>query len=542
MSDTRNSRRQNGHDAFETTDQEELLKRGLVRVSIAADGVDPLLDRQLKELRSALRSDAPPFKLADLMPDLEHAVLTADSARQSNLQRISLNLRQLAEQLQELDPPKDAAKTLRQLLKRLDKPIEYASKIPDLLDDLVDVQGQALNPNQEMSAPGLWTRLFGRATDQAEEPEQQPAQSNGEIVQVPGNLAGEEHNYSVIAANIEGILLNLLSELQVVDAQVSQAERLREQVTRGLNWYELAAVLDELSLLILSAQNERQADFERYLLQLNKRLAQFQGNLEAAHDAYNNTLEAGRALEGAIRNQVEDLHDDVRDASDLDLLKANVEAKLDALLSNVDQARSLREQHEQDVAERLQVMVERIRVMEVEAQTFRKHLEEQRERAMVDSLTGLPNRAGLQKRMEEEFDRWQRYGGQLLLAVLDVDHFKSINDNFGHLAGDKVLRLIAQQLSRRLRKTDFIGRFGGEEFVLLMPGTSSAQGQVVLEELRSGIEACPFHFKSERVPITISLGYTEFRADDSLDEVFDRADRAMYRAKDDGRNQLICAD
>jgi diguanylate cyclase len=300
--------------------------------------------------------------------------------------------------------------------------------------------------------------------------------------------------------------------------------------------------MDELAALVMGAQQSRQADFERYLQQLNSRLAQFQGNIEQAHESYNESREVGRALEGSIREQVEELHVDVRQATELESLKANVEAQLNALLSNVERSRQLRDDQETLVAGQLDTMVQRIQVMEVEAQTFRNHLEEQRQRAMIDSLTGMANRAGLQKRMEEEFERWQRYGGELLMAVLDVDHFKSINDRFGHLAGDKVLRLIAQQLSRRLRKSDFIGRFGGEEFVLLMPGTTVEQAASALEALRQGIEQSPFHFKTERVTITISVGYSAFKQDDTLDAVFGRADRAMYQAKEQGRNQIISAD
>jgi diguanylate cyclase len=209
---------------------------------------------------------------------------------------------------------------------------------------------------------------------------------------------------------------------------------------------------------------------------------------------------------------------------------------------NVEESRCLHTDREEQVAGQLKSMTDRIRVMEIEATTFRNHLEEQRERALIDTLTGLPNRAGLEKRMEEEYERWQRYGGELLLVMLDVDHFKRVNDQFGHLSGDKVLRLIAQQLSRRLRKSDFIGRFGGEEFVILMPGTTVEKAATVLEELRNGIENSPFHFKNERVTITISIGFTDFRQDDTLDQVFERADKAMYRAKGDGRNQVMQAD
>ncbi len=156
------------------------------------------------------------------------------------------------------------------------------------------------------------------------------------------------------------------------------------------------------------------------------------------------------------------------------------------------------------VAERLQTgSMGKVASMEQEAAHFREHIEEQRQKALTDPLTGLPNRAGWNERLELEVARRQRYGGELLLAVLDVDHFKRINDSYGHLAGDKVLKIIAQELRKRTRKTDFLARFGGEEFVLLMPGTPLSGGQQLLETLRAAVAACPFHFKGE--PLTITL-------------------------------------
>lgn len=545
--------------------QDELLRRGLVRVSIAADGLSPLLDRRLKDLRRALRSDSPPHLLEELLPDLEHAVLAADTERQERLQAISQSLKNLARQMQKQERSAEAHTALRQLIKRIDQPLTYLSGLPELLDSLAAAQALNTSEASDGNGRGIWSKLFRSGdsspapaadtvetaspelepspdTDDVPPPETETNSESTEKTAVVGVLAGEEQQYSAIAAHVETVLIGLLDELEVLDTEQPRHERLRKQVHLGLNWYELAAVLDEVSTLVLSAQRSRQTEFERYLQQLNARLAQFQGSLEQAHDAYSGSLDDGRALEGTIRHQVQTLHEDVRGSTDLDTLKATVEAKLELLLTNVDQARVLREQRETEVAGHLRTMVERIQIMEVEAQTFRRHLDEQTRRAMLDTLTGLANRAGLQKRMDEEFDRLKRYGGQLLLAVLDVDHFKSINDNFGHLAGDKVLRLIAQQLQRRLRKTDFIGRFGGEEFVLLMPGTSLQQGATVLDELRAGISECPFHFKTQRVPITISLGFTDVRPTDELDQAFDRADQAMYQAKAAGRNRIIQAD
>ena len=551
---------------FESEEQTELLKRGLVRVSIAAAGIDPLLDKRLNELRRALRSDAPAHLLGELLPDLERAVLAADQNRQQASSDTSKAVHKLIEQLQECEPPREVARALRALERQLGELAELPRKLPSLLGELQQLQQQALQHSEEQSSSGLWSRLLRRkqraelqagplSDDEVAAPAAEQAAQDNTVAPPPpeqeqeqeqpadsaSNISGEEQHFSQLAAHIESILLRLLSELQVLETQQAARDRLREQVSKGLNWYELTAALDALCDLVLGAQQSRQADFERYLLQLNERLSQFQGNLEEAQNSYSGSLDAERELSGTIRGQVQVLNDSVRDADDLSSLKANVEARLNSLLENIDKARELREARDSEVAERLSTMVERIQAMEVEAQTFRHHLEEQRQQALIDSLTGLANRSGLQQRMDEEFERWQRYGGRLLLVVLDVDHFKSINDRFGHLAGDKVLRLIAQQVSRRLRKTDFIGRFGGEEFVILMPGVSPEQGIVALEELRSGIEGTPFHFKSEPVPVTISLGFTEFTRDDSLDSAFDRADKAMYQAKELGRNRVVHA-
>ena len=121
--------------------------------------------------------------------------------------------------------------------------------------------------------------------------------------------------------------------------------------------------------------------------------------------------------------------------------------------------------------------------------------------------------------------------------VCDIDLFKRINDSYGHLAGDKVLTIIARSLQRNLRVSDFIARFGGEEFVILMPGTTAEDAKIVAEKLRKKIEQSPFNFKKEPVQITISFGISQFAMDEHADEVFSRADKALYKAKKLGRNQ-----
>lgn len=347
-----------------------------------------------------------------------------------------------------------------------------------------------------------------------------------------------EQAYSAIAERVESTLVGLLDDLQLPEHQQPQAQGLRERIEQGLNWYELVPVLDDLAQLMLAVADQGQREFESYLKLLNERLATMQESLSAAREGHVQSKETALALDEELRQQVGGLQSSMLEAKDLPTLKQAVQTRLDGLLETVDIYQRQRSEHEQQLSERLGTLIGRVASLEQSAAGMREHLEEQRQKALRDPLTELPNRAGWDERLELEVARQQRYGGQLLLAVLDVDHFKRINDSFGHLAGDRVLKIIANELRKRLRKTDFIARFGGEEFALLLPETPLEAGQQLLDSLRSGIQDCPFHFKGARIQVTLSGGISRFAATDSAGQVFERADRALYRAKDAGRNRI----
>lgn len=354
----------------------------------------------------------------------------------------------------------------------------------------------------------------------------------------PFSLPSSEPGYSAVAPHIASSLRSLLDELELPVRHQPQGDALRQRLEGNLNWYELVPVLDDLAVLVLAVTDSGQREFAGYLKQLNERLAAFISTLSEAHEGYTASVESTRHFNQQLRDQVSDLQNSVQEAADLDALKQALEQRLEGLLQSVSNHQRQRDSGEDDVAERLQGLVKRVAEMELEAQQFRQHIEEQRQKSLLDPLTGLPNRAAWSERLDLEIARRQRYGGQLLMAVLDIDHFKRINDGYGHLAGDRVLKIIAGELHKRLRKTDFIARFGGEEFVLLIPGTPLEGGVQLLETLRAAVEACPFHFKGEPVTITLSAGIAEFRNDEATEDTFERADQALYRAKGAGRNRV----
>jgi diguanylate cyclase (GGDEF)-like protein/PAS domain S-box-containing protein len=171
----------------------------------------------------------------------------------------------------------------------------------------------------------------------------------------------------------------------------------------------------------------------------------------------------------------------------------------------------------------------------------RKRTEEELFRlATTDALTEIPNRRYFFERCNDEIERVRRYGGSFSALMLDVDHFKRINDTLGHSAGDEALRTFARVCSSQLRKTDLIGRIGGEEFAVSLPQTSPEGAVVVAERLRAAIERTRVETQGSETRLTVSIGVTSLSADDrSIDDVFRRADAALYEAKRRGRNGVV---
>lgn len=577
----------------------DLLRRSLVRSSFAVEGGDPAVERCMQQLRAVLREGDLDDGLSALVPRLESAVLNGERERHERVARLIGALQRLVEQLLALTPPNEVRKSLKRYARQAEKRAAQASELPALLGELAGLQAQtlAVQDSSEKRADGLLQRLFGHgqrtlAEQVAEAPVPQVAEPHAERTEtaqvvcattrrddfdwsllldqlpMPAALFDEpepaapqeaeeqpaadaapdeghyalpmmsEQAYSAIAEHVQATLFGLLDDLQLPESHGPQAAALRERVERGLNWYELVPVLDDLAVLMRAATSESQREFENYLQSLNERLSTMQDNLSAAHEGVAQSQEAARVLDDELRQHVGGLRHSVLEANDLASLKQAVRTRLDGLLATADAYQQRHSQHENQLGERLQQLVGRVTSLEQAASGLRQRLEEQRQLALVDTLTELPNRAAWDERLEVEVARWQRYGGELLLAVLDVDHFKRINDDFGHLAGDRVLKIIAAELRKRLRKTDFIARFGGEEFALLLPHTPLPEGLRLLDTLRQGIEQCPFHFKGEPVTVTLSGGLGRFAEGETLEQVFERADHALYAAKDAGRNRI----
>jgi diguanylate cyclase (GGDEF)-like protein len=172
-----------------------------------------------------------------------------------------------------------------------------------------------------------------------------------------------------------------------------------------------------------------------------------------------------------------------------------------------------------------------------------KLMDEMTQMAEHDALTNMLNRRSFSRDADKKCNEILRYGGKAFLMMFDIDYFKKVNDTHGHLAGDEVLRVISQILLQRFRKTDMVCRYGGEEFCVFLLTPSGKKAFEIAEECRQRIEDLSILFENKTINVTISIGVAEFPSDQNqtLTDLIACADEALYKAKSDGRNRIVCA-
>ncbi len=186
-------------------------------------------------------------------------------------------------------------------------------------------------------------------------------------------------------------------------------------------------------------------------------------------------------------------------------------------------------------------MRDRVRAAEAEIERLQLELEQTSERMRHDPLTGALNRKGLEESYAKEVSRASRRGTKLCLAVLDIDNFKRLNDTYGHNTGDEALLHLVATVRDCLRPHDTLSRYGGEEFVILLPETSIDDAVIVLQRLQRELTKRFFLANNEKLLITFSAGVTVVLQDEQQSSAIERADVAMYQAKATGKNRVVVA-
>jgi diguanylate cyclase (GGDEF)-like protein len=194
---------------------------------------------------------------------------------------------------------------------------------------------------------------------------------------------------------------------------------------------------------------------------------------------------------------------------------------------------------QRDLADKLHSSFEYLQIIKSDSERLHDELNKVRLLSLTDENTGLPNRRAFVRRLDDEIERAQQYDVPLSLAIIDLDNFKEINDQYGHPAGDAALSWYAEQALPIFRHYDMVARYGGEEFAVLFPGTTGEGGRQALAKMRRHIIAARFEYDGKKIDVpTFSAGVTSYLPGDTEATLFKRADKALYRAKNSGRDRI----
>jgi diguanylate cyclase len=479
---------------------EDMLRRTISRVTITAKGIDPRLDKILTSIQNHTRSK----KDAELQEDLENLAQTL-----LRIEEKPSGKAELPEIDTDISHAVDNTSFTLALIDQLQLSKDQQSEIDQLRNKLPDIKPE--NCLAELAV--LINRLLQIEASDTED---------------------KGKSFEVLIAMIEKITLTFGNTAEL-DALTDRLENAGENDS----WRDfLDQIIKQIRVIIHGISNEK-IELEGLIVDVTRQLGEISS---ALNDEHQDTL-AGRKetqqLQQVMDKSVQKIQQTVQSETDITQLKASIGNNLQSIKTSLQEFVLHDSERFEKAESRNRKLQQHIQYMEQESQQLKKKLNENRKKLMFDTLTGVRNRLSYDEILEQELSRYARYHEAFSYALLDIDHFKRINDEYGHNAGDKALQIVAQMMARNIRKTDFLFRIGGEEFVLILPKTPLENAAPLVEKIRKSVGESNFHFKQQKVNISLSAGLSCMREEDSAESIYERADKALYQAKNSGRDRLV---
>ncbi len=481
------------HDSLEKSSQEteQLLCKTIMRLALAATGFNQQLDPYLNRIRKQLKKGLNNHLLKQELEEFSNALMQLDES---------------SSQKTKPDPS-----LLFKFLAR-----HYTHRRAELEHICKEYQR-----NAKIGVKDLLLALH-------------------ELIDEESSVVSEIHNHNVDQEAIRVQVLELLKNTDIPNHFKQRAEKLKNSIddpSESLN----KILQDTFDLLIgikkdMQSKQDEMADF---LSNLTEHLLSLAQNSQQALIMDKSFESERKVREQVITEQIQELKNNSISATELEPLKNMVISHLDDIGNQWQENQQKNLQHGEKTRESITELSKKIRQLESESKSLKNSLQKVQKQATRDPLTGLPNRIAYEERLQAELARMQRNGTPLAMAIWDIDFFKKINDTYGHKAGDKTLVIIANLLADNCRAVDFVSRFGGEEFTMLLAETNAQSALIIADKLRRKIADAGFNAGGNKIQITISCGISEFGPDDTGETVFVRADEALYQAKKNGRNQCV---
>ena len=294
-----------------------------------------------------------------------------------------------------------------------------------------------------------------------------------------------------------------------------------------------------LIFLYITDTGVERSKVHAFIREMVNKILEIEKRLGHTYDQASSLYDSQRGFDDTVNREVQELQKTTDVAASLDDLKEQISRRL----ATIDSALQKKQIADKAIREATQRNSESFKSgfakLKKELNAATRYPEELERKLNRDQLTNAYNRRAYEMKMEDELARFKRYGNPFSLILIDADHFKTINDNYGHAVGDKCLKEIIQRTMPLLRKNDMLARYGGEEFAVIMPETDAKGAMEAADKIRKNIENIAFVYRGQKVRITVSIGVSQIKETDAThNDLFERVDIALYQAKENGRNRV----
>lgn len=358
-----------------------------------------------------------------------------------------------------------------------------------------------------------------------------------------GGTAPTLDAFGLVNDTVGPVLHQILERIHPLDPKPSRSQAIRTELETASSLADVERIMEQVHQLVIDvagAIDQERGSAETLLNEVREQLKGLEAGVGNIVDV-EASLANMAAMEGRVDTQVSGIQQSVNDSDDLQTLKADVSGRIGELSGTLSDYVDKERDQLAEAQQRIGDLTDQMHSMDAEIEELRRQVSEKHAASITDALTGVANRAGFDTRISDEFAASRRMKYPLSLMFIDVDHFKAINDTYGHKAGDTVLKTIAGMVTDRVRETDYVARYGGDEFVLLLPGTEGENAKNVGEQLLEKVRNAGFQAQGKAVTVTLSIGVTEVLASDSIEQALERADGALYKVKEAGRNGVQLA-
>lgn len=495
--------------------QTDLYEELTSKLAQACKGLHRELDNKLAKHRTVLSKKPNLEVLTVVANDIFKTLKSVDQKLSQKTQEMQNDILDFSERLQKSKGlPNQVRRDLRDLIEEVQMPqdnllgyISFFEKLLALYQTTVTSK-EDIQPNQRVA-----------------------------IAQTSANC--DNSNIEKISQRLVLMISELLDEntfppkikekFQLIRAKLEQAQT-NEELIRGFT--------KSMELVIASLKTERQTA-EQFLYTLNSSILNLRDSIKSSAKVSNEAHHVQNTFNKSLTQQLKAMSKTVSSADSIEQFQVNITEQLEAITSAFNAKVNGENDKNKALTKELSKLQNELAQIEQESKALKKQLSEHKKNSLLDSLTKLPNRYALDEQCEKEYKQWQSQKTPLSIAVVDLDHFKRINDNYGHSAGDKTLEIIAKAMQKIIKAPNFIARYGGEEFIILLPKLAIKDAQRLLDLMRKKISSLPLKFKQDKVSISISAGITALEGDDTIESAFNRADEALYQAKDQGRNKVV---